>query len=437
MSGGNRRPRSSSLIEMNITRCTSRFIAWFALTACSAWAIADESMSPVISPIQSLDPAQHRFEDLAPFGKAIGNARVVVLGEQTHGEGDVFSLKVRLVEYLHEAKGFDVLVMESGLFEGDAIEHALKTGNSVLDMAPGNIFFAYAKTAQARPVFAYIDSQSKTGTPLEFATFDSQHSGLLSQSAMVDQLGAFLTETGSVLPQSNEWNVFKERTQALLKFSRAATPTAIQDTYFQLSAQAEQCLSTTDKPALRARAAFWRRVLASMRSQAKRFWAADGTLADDIDLREEASAGNVLWMLGDVFPGKKIVIWTHDVHGQKSALYGDMKGTLQRVREAAPGTPFYHVYFTAYSGRFRNYENGALVGIGKHRADSLESQLHASAVKYAFVDLRNAATPLRHAPLDGYDQSLGVNTPEIGDFADGVFYIDVMHPTTPVPGFER
>ncbi|HEY8023372.1 MAG TPA: erythromycin esterase family protein [Burkholderiaceae bacterium] len=422
---------------MNISRCTTCIITCFTLAACSAWAMAADRMKPGISPIHSINPAQRHFEDLAPFGVAVGNARVVVLGEQTHGEGDVYSLKVRLVEYLHEAKGFNVLVMESGLFEGDAIERARKTGNDVLDMAPGNIFFVYAKTDQARPVFAYIDSQRKAGTPLEFATFDSQHSGLLSQSTMVDQLAAFLTETGSVLPQSNEWQLFKEQTQALLKFSRAAPSPAIQDTYFQLSAQAEQCLSTTDKPALRERAAFWRRVLASMRSQAKRFWAADDALADDINQREEASADNLIWLLGDVFPEKKIVIWTHDVHGQKSALYGGIKGTLQRVREALSGTPFYHVYFTAYSGQFRNYENGALVDIGKHRTDSLESQLHASGAKYAFVDLQNAATPLRHARLDGYDHSLDVNTPEIGNFADGVLYIDVMHPTIPAPGFEQ
>ena len=37
------------------------------------------------APIRSLDPADDNFDDLAPLGAAIGNARVVMLGEQSHG----------------------------------------------------------------------------------------------------------------------------------------------------------------------------------------------------------------------------------------------------------------------------------------------------------------------------------------------------------------
>ena len=50
------------------------------------------------------------FSDLEHFGKAIGDKRIVLLDELTHGEGNIFSLKSRLVKYLHHKKGFDVFL---------------------------------------------------------------------------------------------------------------------------------------------------------------------------------------------------------------------------------------------------------------------------------------------------------------------------------------
>ena len=47
--------------------------------------------------------------------KAIGNRRIVALGESTHGSGTYYHLKSELVKYLHQEMGFEVLAMESGL----------------------------------------------------------------------------------------------------------------------------------------------------------------------------------------------------------------------------------------------------------------------------------------------------------------------------------
>ncbi len=40
--------------------------------------------------IRSIDPGDDDFSDLMPLKKIIGNARVVQLGEQSHGDGATF-----------------------------------------------------------------------------------------------------------------------------------------------------------------------------------------------------------------------------------------------------------------------------------------------------------------------------------------------------------
>src|SRR3989337_1173277 len=63
--------------------------------------------------VRTIDAADEDFRDLEPLIDAIGSAHVVQLGEPSHGSGGSFAAKVRLVKFLHQRMGFDVLAWES------------------------------------------------------------------------------------------------------------------------------------------------------------------------------------------------------------------------------------------------------------------------------------------------------------------------------------
>ena len=66
--------------------------------------------------ISSISPDSTNYDDLSAIGNSIGNAQIVMLGEQDHGDASTFLAKTRLIKYLHEKKGFNVLAFESDFF---------------------------------------------------------------------------------------------------------------------------------------------------------------------------------------------------------------------------------------------------------------------------------------------------------------------------------
>jgi len=59
--------------------------------------------------------------DLRALDAAIGEARIVLLGEQSHGDGTAFAAKARIVEHLHRNNGFEALAFEADFY---ALERA-------------------------------------------------------------------------------------------------------------------------------------------------------------------------------------------------------------------------------------------------------------------------------------------------------------------------
>lgn len=65
--------------------------------------------------------AEHGFDDLNPLQDIIGDARIVALGECTHGSSEIFSMKHRMLEYLVKEKGFTIFSIEANMPEAYAL----------------------------------------------------------------------------------------------------------------------------------------------------------------------------------------------------------------------------------------------------------------------------------------------------------------------------
>ena len=67
-------------------------------------------------PLKTVE-ARHGFDDMEPLRRIIGDARIVSLGEATHGTREFFQLKHRMLEFLATRMGFTIFSIEANMPE--------------------------------------------------------------------------------------------------------------------------------------------------------------------------------------------------------------------------------------------------------------------------------------------------------------------------------
>ena len=66
-------------------------------------------------PLQSIDPLNTDYSDLAFLAPLLQGRNIVELGESGHGVAEFSQTKIRLIKYLHEQLGYDVMAFESSI----------------------------------------------------------------------------------------------------------------------------------------------------------------------------------------------------------------------------------------------------------------------------------------------------------------------------------
>lgn len=114
--------------------------------------------------------------DLTPLGKMIGNTTVVGLGENSHGSATVYKMKLRMVKYLVEKKGFTVFALESPVAEADRIDRYVKQGTGTREDVLRNLVYKSWQTKEMLDIIEWIRVyNSKAKRKVSFQGFDIQN----------------------------------------------------------------------------------------------------------------------------------------------------------------------------------------------------------------------------------------------------------------------
>jgi erythromycin esterase len=310
--------------------------------------------------------ADDDFADLEPLRETLGRARIVVLGEASHGEGTTFAVKTRLVRFLHQRLGYDVLAFESGFYECWKAQQRIAAGEDPASAFRGAVFKVWTASRQVQPLIDDFAKAARSPHPLELTGFDPQFTGSLSAS-FADDLkrtaeaagmpgDAFMARVAAPLANLTEGSY--ESGELPEPAARADFLAAVGELETRLRGPAG------DRVPERA---FWARLLTGLRELTVSSWATDwkAPLLEDVvnyPVRDRVMGEHLAWLAREKYPRRKIVAWMASGHAARNLdRIGTSRPDLARiykvwqpagaVAHALLGDEVYTVGVVAHHGR--------------------------------------------------------------------------------------
>lgn len=401
------------------------------------------------TPLLQVDPggSSATEPDLAALDAIAGRARIVALGESTHGTSEFFRLKRRVLEHLVRQQGVRVFAIEANTFGAERVNAWVQGGPGTVGEALRGMFQVWNTTEMV----ALLEWMRRWNAdhPMDavrFVGYDMQ-----DHQTPIDTLRAFLSRREpALLPRLDALTV-EYRSQRSY-----ATPQVPDTTRARWHAQAEslwagvrghrtEWLRASGTPAETV-ATEWAVQAANLFRQAARF-----NVALNSPERDSLMAVNLAWALQAIAPTARAVVWAHDVHvshggdATRSFNAGAQMGAWLRRWYGDDYRAFSLLTAEGSYSATRSFSNWERVDAAAFPAPegSLEAALHslrrpASAVGW-IVNLRDAGTdaasawlnqprPIRSIGYAAYDYGFDLTAVLPLEF-DGVLFVDRTGPS--------
>ena len=276
------------------------------------------------------------------------NSEIISLGEATHGDGTTFEKKIKIIKYLHDSCGYNLLAFESPLYDGEiAHKNVLNVSNPFLKS-----IFGIWGCEEMLELESYIISTFSTSQPLHFTGFDCQFGGYFTQNGHLeywfDKLQDTLVKLYPQLYIKDSSKNFKEVLQKLVRISGKYNSISNGDTvvlnrelvkvldiiksdtgsYFKLWSQTLRCL-----------------IIGYRINNMKAF---------NLGIRDSMMYENIEWVKNK-FKNEKVILWAATAHSSfinpKDNIDNFHTKSMGEFIKEKYGSRYYAIAFSAYQGR--------------------------------------------------------------------------------------
>ncbi|MES2986957.1 MAG: erythromycin esterase family protein [Pseudomonadota bacterium] len=379
------------------------------------------------TPIVSTESEEYR--DLTPLKRAIGETRIVLLGESSHGVSDYTRIKTRLIRFLHDKMGFTVIAFESPMF-GCAIanrlrDHAdpgLPTRACLWAVWHSDEHVELMRMAGERAAtlsIAGVDNQPGSGDRparrLYFASLlnpaEARRAEAL-EDRFWEQRNVRYSYQERYKSFGENWRSFADEYAALAAILRAA--------------------ATRTPPEKRVELLFG----AQIASTTMRFIEATSNrdAIASAEIRDVAMTENLRFLADTVYPGRKIIVFAHNAHVSRANELVDHKpGNFPGFRAlggllAAQNVPAYRLGLFARRGEMAS-NSRKIAAVTAPGPKSFEAMPVPKGAVGLFFDLahnrRNAAALSDVTTKEWGGDDISMN---LSQQFDGVILLDTVKP---------
>jgi erythromycin esterase len=346
-------------------------------------------------PLAAVEPG-YGFSDLHWLKALVGDARVVALGEATHGTREFFRCRHRMVEFLVSEMGFTTVAIEAPWPESRAVDDYVLHGTGDPAAALAEMYFWTCNTEEVVDLVEWMwryNAAPSHQRKLRFAGIDTQFTAgatadLVRYLEIVDP--AYAAELGPRLtPLRAVYLVY----QSLPVPTADALSAAVSEVNARLQANGSAYVARSSASAWR-QACRCARVLSLADGQRR----AGADNPSRFTLRDRSMAESIGWLLDEGGPRSRVVVWAHNGHVARDATgLFDGEGVettgMNLPRRADPGAVV--IGFAFGSGAFQAmveerpgvYDLRDVV-VGPPPAGSLDAALAEVGLPAFALDLR-------------------------------------------------
>jgi erythromycin esterase len=322
--------------------------------------------------------AGNGFDDLTALKGLVGDARIVSLGESTHGSSEIFSMKHRMLEYLVKEKDFTIFSIEGNMPEAYALNQYVLEGKGDPKKLLAGMYFWTWYTQEVLDMVEWMKKYNETAIKkLRFTGFDMQVADVAAK-VVREYLN---TNDPGLLSILNEYDSLSRSKQVKKNEGNAKFKT--------LKADAQKIMDSMSirKPLINNKDFNW------AFQNARILWQYACNYFND-PARDESMAENVKWIL-DQNPTEKIVLWAHNGHVKKNNQGTEYKSMGEYLHKIF-GKEMVVIGFATAEGTYTAVQRDGKKFIGLastntllHKDNSYESIFRTADAENFLLDLRD------------------------------------------------
>jgi erythromycin esterase-like protein len=256
-------------------------------------------------------PENLSSKDFSFLKDELKNAQVVLLGENTHFDGNVFEIKTEIIKFLHKELDFSTIAFESGIYDVWKAQQNINNGEKTKIAIEKSLFSIWSKTKEFQSFIPFFEDNKNK---LKIVGFDSQITAEYGNAHLIKDLVEYC--------KLNQFKLnFKQDDLELLLESIINSGVFDEEdiSYEKFKFELNNLITHIDKKPKNEFHFYWKQIIKSLLSIGEESYIKNEPIASafytslDDNIRDKQMANNLLSYIKE-HPNEKIICWGANVH---------------------------------------------------------------------------------------------------------------------------